>query len=211
MFITNHPHLEIKLLEDSNLNDLKIFCEKCNNLGWENNKDFKSIKLDKMIMPHGQYFIGFDHNKKEIWTLAGVHHCPEINKNAWRCLFRGAQLPGYALSNRLTKNLFLTIIHISYFLPIQMDFVKQHISNPIFYISTNNVNNKKFFAKSQHLDRLVMPMMAKQGVFTKTHDDFELFNTRQNVWQVHEDIYWDRRNQVLPADIVITPILSHPQ
>ena len=44
-------------------------------------------------------FIGIDESKDKIFNLAGVHHLPEVSNNAWRCLFRGAQLPGYNLRN----------------------------------------------------------------------------------------------------------------
>ncbi len=42
-------------LQDEDLDDLKIFCEACRTLGYYNNDSFKSIKLDQMKMPYGQY------------------------------------------------------------------------------------------------------------------------------------------------------------
>ena len=47
-------------LLDSDLNKLQIFCDECKSLGYNNNASFNSIKLDKMQMPYGKYFIGID-------------------------------------------------------------------------------------------------------------------------------------------------------
>ena len=102
MVVPGKPELELRLLQESDHAKLLDFCNSCKKLGWDNNESFQAIKLDKMSMPHGQFFIGYDHSKDIIWNLAGVHRFPEVGEDAWRCLFRGAQLPGYSLSGSFT-------------------------------------------------------------------------------------------------------------
>ena len=126
-------------LLDSDLNKLQIFCDECKSLGYNNNASFDSIKLAKMKMPYGKYFIGIDDSKDKIFNLAGVHHLPEVSNNAWRCLFRGAQVPGYNLSKGLTKNIFLTGYQLSYILPLQINFIRKlwrHSGSSIYIFRT---------------------------------------------------------------------------
>jgi hypothetical protein len=193
--IPNNPHLEFRLLEECDYNDLNIFCNRCKELRIVNNESFKSIKLDQIKMPYGQYFIGYDYNKKQIWNIAGVHKLPEISSKAWRCLFRGAQLPGYGMGKSLTRDFFKSGYQMSYVLDWQVQFILNN--NPLaeFYTSTNNLKNKKYFSRSQFLDQIAMPMMEKRGVFTRIYDDFELYNTRQSIWKLHLDQYYEERKK----------------
>jgi hypothetical protein len=200
--IPGKPELEIRLLQESDHEKLLDFCNTCKELGWQNNDSFKTIKLDKMLMPHGQYFIGYDYSKVVIWNLAGVHQFPEIGPSAWRCLFRGAQLPGYTLTSGLTKDMFKIGFHLSYFLPMQIKFIKEQYPNSEFYMTSNTKSNETYFAKSQQLDSGIMPRLASRGVFKRTHENFMLYNTIQSVWQIQEDTYWEQRNKVLPVDIL---------
>lgn len=194
--------LEFRKLEDSDLPCLEKFCNTCKDLGYENNSNFKAIKLDQMKMPYGQYFIGYDHEKKIIWNLAGVHQLPEINHNGWRCLFRGLQLPGYSMINTLSKNLFKSCYQISYILPMQMQFIKNKYSDAKFYMTSNNKKNEKYSGKSQRLDSIIMPSMERYGSFKRIYDDIELFYTRQSVWEINEDIYYLRRKEFIGDDLI---------
>ena len=72
-----------------------------------------------------------------IFNLAGVHHLPEVTPNAWRCLFRGAQLPGYAVSKGISKNMFKTGYQLAYVLPMQIEFIQNTYPDAEFYMSTN--------------------------------------------------------------------------
>ena len=170
-------------LLDSDLNKLQIFCDECKSLGYNNNASFNSIKLDKMQMPYGKYFIGIDDSKDKIFNLAGVHHLPEVSNNAWRCLFRGAQLPGYNLSKGLTKNIFLTGYQLSYILPLQINFIRKQYPDSVFYMSSNTPKDK-------------------EGVLSLWQENFELFYTSQTIWEIDESKYWQYRNRFLPSDII---------
>lgn len=195
MKVVGQPHLEFRLLTESDYPDLQIFCDYFKSKGIVNNDSFKSIKLDKIQMPYGQYFIGYDHNKKLIWNLAGVHKLPEIGEHAYRCLFRGAQLPGYGMYSGLTRDFFKSGFQLSYVLDMQMRFILEHDPLAEFYTSTNNPKNPVHFSRSQYLDQVAMPAVEKRGAVTRIHADFELYNTRQSIWHVNRDSYYEERKK----------------
>jgi hypothetical protein len=184
MVIPGKPNLEIRLLTDDDLRDLDKFCLACKSLGLENNKDSQAIKLDKMSMPYGQYFIGYDTDRELIWNLAGIHHLPEVGPNVWRVLFRGAQLPGYAIG---TGKDFLRIsYHWRYFLPLQIKYIQAGYPDAEFVVTTNVKNSGA--GKSDRLDKVVMPILVNQGIVTLLDKDVDLFYTKQNVWKINVDV-----------------------
>lgn len=185
---------KVRLLEQNDLPMLAKFCSECELLGLENNKDFTSIKLDKMQMPHGQFFVAVDNDK--IFSLAGVHYLPEIGPNAWRCLFRGAQLPKY--TPQWSMDIFKSGIHFSYFLYTQIKFIQAYDTNAEFYISTN-VDNPSA-GSSSRLDRIMMPRLAKQGYWNLDKTNITLFNTVQNLWKINVPQYMEAREQWLAGE-----------
>ena len=116
------PNYKIKLLETTDYTKLAKFCNECKSLGYENNKDFDAIKLDKIVLPYGQYYIVIDTDTDIIFNLAGVHHFPEIHENAYRCLFRTAQLPAYA--PMVSMNLFKSSISFAYVMYEQIKLIQ---------------------------------------------------------------------------------------
>ena len=195
--IPGSPNLEFRLLQESDYPALEIFCNKCKDLGLKNNESFKAIKLDQLKMPYGQYFIGYDYDKDIIWNLAGIHQFPEIKPNAWRCLFRGAQLPGYTMQNMLSRNMMKTSYQMTYVLPMQIKFILSQFPDAEFFTSTNNLNNKDVPIKSQVLDQRVNPLLQRIGVFEKVYDDVVIYNTNQSIWRVHPDALFRESQKVL--------------
>jgi hypothetical protein len=183
MVIPGRPNLEIRLLDTYDQTDLNKFCLTCKSLGLENNKDTSAIKLDKMTMPYGQYFIGYDTNNECIWNLAGIHQLSEIGNNTWRVLFRGAQLPGYALG--VSKDFIKVSYHWRYFLPLQIRFIQAGFPDATFVVTTNVKNSGA--GKSDRLDKVVMPQLEEQGIVELIDKDLELFYTKQNVWRINLD------------------------
>jgi hypothetical protein len=179
MVIPGKPNLEIRLLTADDHRDLNRFCLACKSLGLENNQDARAIKLDKMSMPYGQYFIGYDTDRECIWNLAGVHHLPEVGINTWRVLFRGAQLPGYTMG--ISKDFLKISYHWRYFLPLQMQFIQAGYPDAEFVVTTN-INNSSA-GKSDRLDKKVMPPLLDRGIVS-LHSTVELFNTQQNIWSI---------------------------
>lgn len=182
MVIPGKPNLEIRSLKETDYPALEDFCAECASLGLENNKDFKAIKLDKMQMPYGQYFIGYDHTKKCIWNLAGIHHLPELGDDVWRVLFRGAQLPGYTLG--VGKDFLRVSYHWKHFLPLQINFVQQQYPNAKFVVSTNIKNASA--GKSDQLNKKLMPLLVNRGIISLYKENVDLFYTKQNVWSINK-------------------------
>lgn len=182
---------KVRALKVSDRLQLEIFCKQCAELGYENNKDFKSMKLDSMVWPYGQYFVAV--SDEEIFSVAGVHKFPEMGDNAYRCLFRGAQIPGYTPVWSL--NLFESIIHLGYILYAQIEFVQQFEPNAKFYISTNIDNPSA--GKSSKLNKIVMPKLEKKGYCSLVKEDVILYNTRQNIWGINTSLYMRDRKLAL--------------
>lgn len=190
MYLTSihgKTNLKIKLLEESDTDKLAVFCDRCDSLGFVNNKDFKAIKLDKMQMPYGQFFIAVDTDNDSIFSIAGVHHFPEVNNNSYRVLFRGAQLPGY---NQFSTDFYHSVIHFGYFLYYQIRLITDIHPEAEFYITTN-VNEGG--SKSHNMDRVMMPIVRKRGICELTQSNVMIYNTPQNVWKVNVDEYMRQR------------------
>lgn len=193
MNIPNRPEflLKIATVEDKFL--VEEFCKECKSLGFLNNQDLSSIKWD-WIQSVGKYYIGIDTLHNKIFTIAGYHPLPEIDKNSYRVLFRGAQLPGYAL-NAFSKNMLKTSLHISHILYYQILDITKLDPNAKIYISTNIIDNKDA-PKSARLNRSTAPILEEQGVLTLEIEDVELYYTRQNLWRVNIAKYMHQRSEI---------------
>jgi hypothetical protein len=187
----DQPGRQFKKLEPSDLSALQQFCNECKTLGYVNNESFAAIKLDKMVMPYGQFLIGLEDGK--IFTIAGVHRLPEVNNHAWRCLFRGAQLPGYTPAWSL--DIFKSGIHFSQLLYMQIKLVQDIDPNAEFYVSTNVDSN--IGAKSSRMNDVMMPRIAKRGIWNLELENFMLYNVPQNLWKVNVANYMEARERWL--------------
>ena len=136
-----------------------------------------------MNMPYGQYFIGYDTDRECIWNLAGVHRLPELGDNVWRVLFRGAQLPGYALGGG--KDFLRISYHWRYFLPLQIQYIQAGYPNAKFVVTTNVSNPTA--GSSDRLDKKIMPLLVSKGVAQLFKENVDLFYTKQNVWLINVD------------------------
>jgi len=177
---------------ESDLDLLISFCNKCKDLNYHNNVSLETIKYDKMKMPYGQFFIGIDTEKEIIFSMAGVHKLDQINPNAWRCLFRGATLPKYSRKGSLDSTLFNSF-QTYYLLHMQMQFIKEQFEKPEFYLSTNCATNKETRGKSNRMDLAVHRTLLKNKIFSKAYSEVELFNTKQNIWKLNEEEYYRAR------------------
>jgi hypothetical protein len=171
-----------KKLEDPDLDKLKVFCAACEKLGYVNNSNFQNIKLNQMHMPYGQFFVGIDTEKDIIFTIGGVHQMFEINQHAWRCVFRGATLPGYTTGVTGTRACYPLI----YILNLQIDFILSHDANAKFYITTNHSQEK---GKSARMNNVYFPKMEKQGVISLEDNGFIYNHTLQRLWKINVDAY----------------------
>lgn len=178
--------LIFRTLENSDLPELKIFCNACKELGYENNASLESMKFSTAV-----FFGAFDDDK--IISLAGVHRLSEVNDRAWRCLFRGAQLPGY--TPQWSLDIFKSGIHFSQFLYRQIKLVQDIDPQAEFYISTNIKSNTG--AKSSRLNDIMMPRIAKMGIWELHLENFPLYHVPQNLWRVNVAVYMKARERWL--------------
>lgn len=181
--IHGKPNLRLKLLEYTDYDKLRVFCESCKQLGFVNNQSFEAMKIAKTVMPYGQYFIGMDTDK--IFTVSGVHKFPEINDSSWRCNFRGAQLPGY---NIFSKNPFHNQIHFAYLMYYQIELIKSIYPNPEFYVTTNIIGG----VDSHRMNSVFMPLVESMGIW-ELFTTKEIYNTKQNIWRINVDEYLRQR------------------
>jgi hypothetical protein len=183
----SHNLIARELLE-SDTPRLIEFCKECEKLGWENNKDLQSIKLDKMKMPYGKFFVAVDGDK--IVSIAGIHKFPEVNDNSYRCLFRGAQLPGY--SPAFSMNLFNSGLHYAYFLYMQIMLIDDPDAE--FYITTNIDKSKG--GESSRMNNVIMPRQARLGVWELV-DTKVIYGVEQNVWRINVPEYLAQREKFI--------------
>lgn len=173
-----------KKLDNTDLPQIEKFCVECKNLGYENNSSLELMKFNNAV-----FFGAFLDDK--LFSLAGLHKFPEINEYAYRCLFRGAQLPGY--TPEWSMDIFNSGIHFSQFIYMQIKHVQEFDSNAEFYITTN-IDNKNAGASSR-LHKIMMPRLAKKGYWDLYNDNILLYNVQQSVWRINVDKYMSDRDK----------------
>jgi hypothetical protein len=178
--------LKYKLLTLEDIPAVKQFCKECQTLGYENNTSLETMKFHSAT-----FFAAYD--QECIVSLAGVHQLPEVNEHAWRCLFRGAQLPGY--TPQWSMNIFKSGIHFSQFLYRQIKHVQTIDPSAEFYISTNLQSTTG--AKSHRMNDVMMPRIAKMRVWNLHAENIMLYNVPQNLWKVDVETYMQLRDQHL--------------
>ena len=182
-------NLTFKELTAADIPAIENFCAKCAELGYENNASLASMKFSTAV-----FFGAFDDDK--IISLAGVHRLPEVNDRAWRCLFRGAQLPGY--TPQWSLDIFKSGIHFSQFLYRQIKLVQDIDPQAEFYISTNVKADTG--VKSSRMNEVMMPRIAKRGIWDLHLENFELYHVPQNLWKVNVAVYMKARERWLSGE-----------
>ena len=151
-----------------------------------------NISLEKMKWDWCPFWCAaFDGDK--IISIAGAHELPEVSPNAYRLLFRGAQLPGYTLG--VGRNIFKTGIQLSYLLPLQITWAIQQNPDAELYITTN-VNNDG--GKSKRMNDTMMPMLAKTGIW-QLEKSMMLYYVPQQLWRIDIKKYDEVREHSLKS------------
>ena len=180
--------LVYKKLSNFDITAVKEFCNSCSKLGWENNASLEAMKFSS-----ADFFGAYDNDV--IVSLAGVHQLSEVNNHAWRCLFRGAQLPGY--TPMWSRNIFNSGIHFSQFLYMQIKYVQTIDPDAEFYISTNI--NSSTGGKSSKMNSIMMPRLSKQGFWDLHKENYMLYNVPQNLWKINVSHYMSERSKWLES------------
>jgi hypothetical protein len=178
--------LTYKKLTIIDIPQIEKFCQECSLLSYENNRSLEAMKFHSAT-----FFAAYD--QERIVSIAGVHPLPEVNDRAWRCLFRGAQLPGY--TPQWSMNIFKSGIHFSQFLYRQIKHVQDINSSAEFYISTNLKESTG--AKSHRMNDIMMPRIAKMGIWTLHSENIMFYNVPQNLWKVNVQQYMEARERWL--------------
>ena len=160
----------------------------CKSQNYSNNTSLKKMKWE-WVLEEGAWTIATYEDK--IVSIAGVHQLDELGPDAYRCLFRGAQLPGYTLGTG--RDIFKTGIQLGHLLKMQIEWVP-HLTQ--LYISTN-INDDG--GKSQRMNDTMMPLLAKRGIW-ELDRQMELYNVPQNLWSINVLKYMEERNRSLGND-----------
>jgi hypothetical protein len=178
-------------LIDELIPELEIFCDKAKELGYTNNSSLKAMKYE-WCKAQGEYFCAIEGN--DIVAVAGCHPLPEVGPNAWRVMFRGAQLPGYNKSFGLSKY-HMSAITWREILPAQIEFC----DTDELYITTNIEHDAS--GKMNRTHRLFKGL-AKVGM-VEHYKDMELYYTDQSVWKLNIDEYNYRRKNLTGDKYVV--------
>lgn len=167
---------------------VEIFCKSQN---FSNNTSLKKMKWE-WVLEEGAWTVAT--HKDKIVSIAGIHELPEVSPDAYRCLFRGAQLPGYTLGTG--RDIFKTGIQLSQLLNLQINWALEQNLNAELYISTN-INDDG--GKSKRMNNTMMPLLARRGIW-KLEQSMMLFNVPQRLWRINVLKYMEERNLSLGND-----------
>ena len=176
--------MKILLITDQLLPKLETFCKEAEELGYTNNSSLKAMKYE-WCKEQGEYFCAIKGN--DIVAVSGCHPLPEIGPNAWRVMFRGAQLPGYNKSFGLNKY-HMSAITWREILPAQIQFCdtdELYITTNVDYDASGKMNKIHRLFKSLH----------KLGMVDYQGREF-LYQTEQSVWKLNINEYTKRRNMI---------------
>jgi hypothetical protein len=174
---------------DTHILKLEEFCKKCEQVGYDNNKSLKAMRLDWCLENGGQFYLTWDNDT--VISVSGCHPLPQVG-NVYRGLFRGATLPEYQnLSGKLTKT-HMNSIPFFYHLPRQITWAKEHSYDTV--VVTTNWNNPDGI-KSMSKSHSVFKLLEKQGIVKCIKEKIELFYTDQSVWEINVPVYCKVRNE----------------
>jgi hypothetical protein len=174
--------MRVDIIGDDDTEDLLYFCNQCDLLGYENNKDLKSIRYD-LVKKTGNFW-GAWHNNKLI-AIAGAHPLPEVNENAYRVLFRGCQL--YS-PHKTLNSCHMNSVPFGDILPHQ---IKKYYDHELY--TTTNVSHDA--SGKMHRTHKVMSLLNKKGIVSYSHNMI-LFNVEQSIWKINKDRYLDLRKRL---------------
>ncbi|HMN69242.1 MAG TPA: hypothetical protein PKC28_11935 [Bdellovibrionales bacterium] len=162
---------------------LESFCQRCAELGIENNASIKNLKIEAFKDRHLKFWTTRDSRTDAIVGIAGAHELPEIGAGFYRVLFRGCILPQYRGIGApgLNKNHFGSYLFKNV-TPLQIAWARS-LGGQRFVITTNCEVQRG----ARATDRL-FHLMEKQGYVKKIKEDESLFSVRQNVWELSDKL-----------------------
>lgn len=177
--------MKIETIQDKHWNQLQEFCDKCKQLGYNNNSSFEAMKL-LWCKSRGEYWCAV-HND-QIVAVAGCHRLEDVHVSAWRIMFRGCELPGNDTFKGLGKGDWNSITQRE-ILPKMIEFCP---SNKLYI--TTNTKYEHSNGKAARNHRL-MGLLAKQGIL-EDHGVMHLYGTEQQLWKLNINEYTQRRSKI---------------
>lgn len=177
------------LYSDIHKPSLEKFCKLCQEQGYKNNQSLDAIKLEWCLDQGGQFFLTYIDDI--IVSISGCHPLPEISKDTYRILFRGATLHQYQNHLGIMSKTHMTSIPFYTHIPLAINWTNL-LGNKQLVITTNWDNSNVVSMNKSHK---VLGLLAKQGIVDCLIEKTELFYTEQTVWQLNKDRYTEVRNQ----------------
>ena len=177
--------IKIEIINDEHIPALKLFCEKCNDLGYTNNASIETMKLE-WCKKNGEFFCAI--KEHDIIAVAGCHRFRQMQQwyeNPWRILFRGCELPNADTFKGLGKGDWNSITQRD-FIPKFIDYCK---SDNLFLTTNSEVNNNSKISRNHKL----MTLLSKQKILDHVLDA-TIYDTYQSVWKLNIQEYTRRRN-----------------
>ena len=164
------------------VSDIEIFCTKCAELGYENNRDLQAMKYEWCLDNGGAWWAVYEEDY--IVSVAGAHPF----QGGYRFLFRGAQIkgnPGLSKTHR-------TSIPWATIMPEQISWASGVSTSETPAWITTNVSHDA----SGKMNRIhkSFTVMAKGGMFEYIGDE-EVFYTQQSIWKLNNDKYFEIRKR----------------
>lgn len=176
--------VELNTRDQDQVQALRKFCDQCRDLGISNNSSLEKMKIDKSYDRDYKFWAVWNKDQNEIVGISGCHVLPEISEKCFRILFRGCILPAYRGrgGDGLSKKHLNSYI-FKYTAPPQIKWARENGAE-MFVISTN----KNTLPGMSSTDRL-FHHLARQGLVKIIRQDFMLFSTLQNIWQVESEFF----------------------
>lgn len=160
---------------------LPAFMEECSKRGFNNNTSIENLKFD--YFEHIFFFAGIEDGKIKLFS--GVHEFDMDGERYWRCGFRGATIDA---DQKMSRNLRKNSLNVGINYYIQMQYIES-LHGPSKFVHTSNTPESIDGAGRSHaVDRLM-----KRGVegITLLAEDFEYLYTKQNVWLLDKDVWYN--------------------
>lgn len=160
------------------ISDIRIFCESCSHLGYNNNSSLKAMKYDWCLDNGGAWWGYYRQNK--LVSIAGSHPF----KDGFRFLFRGAQL--VTASSYLSKK-HLTSIPWAIIMPEQISWASGVLTEETpAYITTNISHDESGKMNRTHQ---VLQLLKKQHIVEYIKDE-EIYGVIQSIWRLNIGEYY---------------------
>ena len=175
---------------------LEKFCSMCQMQGYKNNESFDTMRLEWCLDQGGQFFLTYLDN--DIISVSGCHPLPQVGKDVYRVLFRGATLKEHQNHLGVISKTHMTSIPFYTHIPLAIDWIKPYGDKKL--VITTNWNNPEI--ASMNKSHNVLGLLARQGIVDCLVEKIDLFYTEQTVWQLNVDKYlaaresFRARNQV---------------